>query len=124
MGEAQRILIVDDEPHILRLLGFVLSRAGYDVLEARSGIEALELVEQERPDLVFLDIMMPQLDGYEVCRKIKSSDSLSGVYVILLTAKGQEDDRQKGLEAGADDYMTKPFSPSRAVERVRLALGQ
>ena len=81
-------------------------------------------MEQERPDLVFLDIMMPQLDGYEVCRRIKESDELSGTYVILLTAKGQESDRRKGMGVGADEYMTKPFSPSRAVARVNEILAQ
>ncbi len=124
MRGAMKILIVDDEPHILRSLGFVLSREGYEVLEARGGTEALDLVEQERPDLVFLDIMMPQLDGYEVCRRIKESDELSGTYVILLTAKGQESDRRKGMGVGADEYMTKPFSPSRAVARVNEILAQ
>ncbi|KPK66110.1 MAG: chemotaxis protein CheY [Planctomycetes bacterium SM23_32] len=121
---AEKILIVDDEPHILRSLGFVLQRADYEVLQARSGAEALRLVKEERPDLVFLDIMMPEPDGYEVCRRIKSSDQTAGIYVIMLTAKGQETDRQRSLEVGADEYMTKPFSPSRAVERVRRALGR
>lgn len=122
MADKKRILIVDDEPHILRSLGFVLKKAGYDILEARSGQAALELIEEQRPDLVFLDIMMPEVDGYEVCRKIKSSAELSSTYVIMLTAKGQENDRQKGLASGADEYMTKPFSPTRAVARVEAAL--
>lgn len=122
MAGTKKVLIVDDEPHILRSLGFVIKRAGYGVLEARSGAEALELIEQERPDLVFLDIMMPELDGYEVCRKIKSSDELADTYVIMLTAKGQQCDQQEGLKAGADEYMTKPFSPSRAIERVHAVL--
>ncbi len=122
MSDAKKILIADDEPHILRSLGFVLERAGYDVLQARSGTAALELIRQEHPVLVFLDIMMPELDGYEVCRRIKSSDDLASTYVIMLTAKGQQHDRQEGLDAGADEYMTKPFSPSRAVERVHALL--
>jgi DNA-binding response OmpR family regulator len=122
MPEPITVLVVDDEPHILRSLGFVLKRAGLDVLEARSGGEALELVRQRRPDVVFLDIMMPELDGYEVCRRIKASAELASTYVIMLTAKGEEADRQRGLAAGADDYMTKPFSPSRAVDRVKSAL--
>ena len=122
MPEVRKVLIVDDEPHILRSLGFILKRAGLEVLEARSGGEALELALRERPDLVFLDIMMPELDGYEVCRRIKASKELASTYVIMLTAKGEEADRQRGIAAGADDYMTKPFSPSRAVERVKAAL--
>jgi DNA-binding response OmpR family regulator len=122
MPENRRILVVDDEPHILRSLGFVLKKAGYEVLEARSGQEALEVIDAKRPALVFLDIMMPGLDGYEVCRAVKSSEDLSSTYVIMLTAKGQEDDRRKGLDVGADEYMTKPFSPTRAVARVEAVL--
>jgi DNA-binding response OmpR family regulator len=122
MAEPITVLVVDDEPHILRSLGFVLKKAGLHVLEARSGTEALEMVRRERPEVVFLDIMMPELDGYEVCRRIKASGELASTYVIMLTAKGEETDRQRGLDAGADDYMTKPFSPSRAVDRVRAAL--
>ena len=122
MPDPTTVLIVDDEPHILRSLGFVLKRAGLEVLEARSGGEALELAARRHPEVVFLDIMMPELDGYEVCRRIKASEGLASTYVIMLTAKGEEADRQRGLAVGADDYMTKPFSPSRAVERVKSAL--
>jgi DNA-binding response OmpR family regulator len=122
MPDRKRILIVDDEPHILRSLGFVLRKAGYEVSEARSGQEALEQLGKAPADLVFLDIMMPGVDGYEVCRKIKSSGGLSATYVILLTAKGQDEDRQRGLASGADEYMTKPFSPTRAVARVEAVL--
>jgi len=124
MSERKRILIVDDEPHILRSLGFVLRKAGYEVLEARSGQEALEVLEAQPPDLVFLDIMMPEVDGYEVCRQIKASQNTSPAYVIMLTAKGQESDRRRGMESGADEYMTKPFSPTRAVARVEAVLAR
>ncbi|MHC4480067.1 MAG: response regulator transcription factor [Planctomycetota bacterium] len=124
MPDAKKILVVDDEPHILRSLGFVLQRAGYEVLEARGGAEALRLIAQERPDLIFLDIMLPELDGYEVCRRVKSDDELAATYVIMLTARGQLADREESLTAGADEYMTKPFSPSRAVARVQEALAQ
>ena len=123
MPEPKRVLIVDDEPHILRSLGFVLSRAGYEVLQARSGEDALQQVNEHEPELVFLDIMMPELDGYEVCRRIKKDSEPPAPYVIMLTAKGLEGDRQTGIDAGADEYMTKPFSPSRALERVDRILG-
>lgn len=123
MPDAKKILIVDDEPHVLRSLGFVLRRAGYAVLEARGGEEALELIMREHPELVFLDIMMPEMDGYEVCRRVKAEQTLADIHVVLLTAKGHEGDRRQGLAAGADEYMTKPFSPSRAVERVRAIVG-
>ena len=116
------VLIADDEPHILRSLGFVLSKAGYRVIEARTGREAIESIRRERPALVFLDIMMPEMDGLEVCRQIKSSGELAATYVILLTAKGLQADHDDGLAAGADEYMTKPFSPSKAVARVDAVL--
>ena len=108
----------------MRSLGFVVRRAGYEVIEARGGEEALDVIQEQRPDLVFLDIMMPGLSGYEVCRRVKESAELNSTYIILLTAKGQQEDREKGVEVGADEYMTKPFSPSRAVERVQATLGQ
>ncbi len=123
MPAANRVLIVDDEPHILRSLGFVLRKAGYETLEARTGAQALEAVETDRPALVFLDIMLPELDGYEVCRRIKDNAELADTYVIMLTAKGQDSDRQKGMDCGANEYMTKPFSPTRAVARVEAILG-
>ncbi len=119
----KKVLIADDEPHILRSLGFVIRRAGYDVMEARSGDEALSMIQQEHPGLAFLDIMMPGMDGYEVCRRVKESAELSAMEVILLTAKGEVNDREMGLAAGADDYVTKPFSPSRVVAQVEAALG-
>ncbi|MCD6416534.1 MAG: response regulator [Planctomycetes bacterium] len=124
MAKSKTVLIVDDEAHIVRSLGFVVRRAGYEVIEARGGEEALDVIQEQRPDLVFLDIMMPGLSGYEVCRRVKESAELNSTYIILLTAKGQQEDREKGVEVGADEYMTKPFSPSRAVERVQATLGQ
>jgi len=116
------ILIVDDEPYILRSLSFVLKRAGMNILEARNGHDAIEIVRRERPALVFLDIMMPKKNGYEVCREIKSAKDLENVYVVLLSAKGQDIDRKLGLESGADEYITKPFSPSKIVEKARAVL--
>jgi two-component system, OmpR family, alkaline phosphatase synthesis response regulator PhoP len=116
------VLIADDEPHILRSLGFVLGKAGYQVIEACTGREAIESVRSRRPALVFLDIMMPEMDGLEVCRLIKSTPELASTFVILLTAKGLQADHDDGLAAGADEYMTKPFSPSKAVARVDAVL--
>jgi two-component system, OmpR family, alkaline phosphatase synthesis response regulator PhoP len=116
------VLIADDEPHILRSLGFVLGKAGYQVIEACTGREAIDSVRSRRPALVFLDIMMPEMDGLEVCRLIKSTPELASTFVILLTAKGLQADHDDGLAAGADEYMTKPFSPSKAVARVDAVL--
>jgi DNA-binding response OmpR family regulator len=93
------------------------------VLEARDGRTALTVAADQRPDVMFLDIMMPEVDGYEVCRRIKATPDLASIYIIMLTAKGEEADRQRGHDFGADDYMTKPFSPSRALARVRDVLG-
>jgi DNA-binding response OmpR family regulator len=110
----QKLLIVDDESHIRMLIEQTLEDLedeGVELLFAENGAQALEIIQQEEPNLVFLDVMMPKMNGMEVCQKVKKELNLSHVYIILLTAKGQEVDRQKGLEMGADRYMTKPFDP-------------
>lgn len=119
---SKRILVVDDEPFILRSLTFVLRKEGFEVSEARNGEEAMERIRSERPALVLLDVMMPKKNGYEVLQEIKQNESLASTYVIMLTAKGQEADRVKGLSLGVDEYMTKPFSPRKIVERARAVL--
>ncbi len=115
----KRILVVDDEPFILKSLAFVLKKEGFDVDTAANGIEALEIIEHRKPDLIFLDVMMPKMNGLELCKKMKDDPQLKDIYVIILTAKGQESDREKGMMIGADEYMTKPFSPSYVVKRVQ-----
>ena len=110
----QKLLIVDDESHIRMLIEQTLEDLedeGVELLFAENGEEALHLIQKEEPNLVFLDVMMPKMNGMEVCQKVKKELNLSHVFIILLTAKGQEVDRQKGLEMGADRYMTKPFDP-------------
>ena len=119
---ARRILVCDDEPFILKALTFIVRKEGHTVLEARNGEEAVAKIRAEKPDLVFLDLMMPKKNGYEVCRTIKHDWGLADTTVILLTAKGQVDDRQAGLAAGADDYVTKPFDPDDLLARARTAL--
>lgn len=119
----QRILVVDDEPFILRSLAYVLKREGFEVVEARDGAEAIEVARREKPDLVFLDVMMPKKNGFDVLAEIKATPALDGTRVILLTAKGQDSDREQGFKLGCDDYLTKPFSPMRIVERARAVLG-
>jgi len=114
----KRIVVADDEPFIVRLLSFVLRKEGYDVAEARDGEEAMRQIVEKRPAVAFVDVMMPKKNGYELCQEIKASEELQRTYVIMLTAKGQESDRDRGLESGADEYMTKPFSPSQVVQRV------
>jgi len=117
------ILVVDDEPFICRSLTFVLRKADYHVVEARNGEEALAAIKEHKPDLVFLDVMMPKINGFEVTERVRSDPSLAHVKIILLTAKGQESDREVGKTAGANDYMTKPFSPTKILERAREILG-
>lgn len=117
------VLVVDDEPFICRSLTFVLRKENYLVLEARNGEEALAAIRQHKPDLVFLDVMMPKLNGFQVTQQVRSDPSLDSVKIILLTAKGQESDREVGKTAGANDYMTKPFSPTKILDRARQMLG-
>ena len=122
------ILIVDDEAHIRMLIEQTLEELedeGVSFLTAANGEEALEAIVNEKPRLVFLDVMMPKMNGIEVCRRVKKELGLNEVYIVLLTAKGQEMDRQKGQEVGADLYMTKPFNPETLLEKARevLALG-
>jgi len=114
---------VDDEPFILKSLTFVLRKEGFLVESATNGVEAMEIIQRERPDVVFLDIMMPKMNGLEVCQWIRQDPLLRDIYVIILTAKGQEADREKGLKIGADEYMTKPFSPSFVVRRIKEIVG-
>ena len=118
------ILVVDDEPFICRSLTFVLRKDNYRVFEARNGEEALAAIREHKPDLVFLDVMMPKMNGFQVTEHVRADRALDGVKIILLTAKGQECDREVGKTAGANDYMTKPFSPSKILDRAREILGR
>lgn len=117
--KGRRILVVDDEERMVRFIRLNLEHDGFQVIEAFNGMQAIEQVRSKLPDLVLLDIMMPDVDGFEVLRIIRE---VSSVPVIMLTAKGEEDDRVRGLELGADDYVTKPFSPRELVSRVRAVL--
>jgi phosphate regulon transcriptional regulator PhoB len=119
---ASRVLIVEDEPDIRDLLAFHLERAGYQVARASTGAEALRQVRSVHPDLIVLDLMLPEMDGLEVCRRLRADAGTATVPVIMLTAKGDEVDRVVGLEMGADDYVVKPFSPKEVLARVRAVL--
>ena len=112
------IVIIDDEPYALRAMSYLLTREGYEVVTASNGQEGLDRVRELRPPLVFLDIMMPQLDGYEVCQRVRADPSLNDTYIVMLSAKGQQVDRERGLAEGANEYMTKPFSPREIVKRL------
>ena len=109
---AKKILVADDEPYILMALTDAVEMEGYDCVTAVNGKEALEKARQELPDLILLDIMMPYMDGYEVCEELKAHEQTRDIPVIMLTAKSQQVDIQRGKEVGADDYITKPFKPS------------
>src|SRR3989442_3955780 len=119
-----KILVVDDEIYIVHILDFSLGMEGYDVVTALDGEQALENARTEKPDLIVLDIMMPKLDGYETCKRLKPDAETKDVPVILLSAKGRNVDQKVGFEVGADDYITKPFSPRKLVERINAILGQ
>jgi len=121
----KKILIVDDEAHIRMLIGQTLEELedeGVEFLTADNGASALELIQSERPNLVFLDVMMPKMNGMDVCQKVKKELAINDVYIILLTAKGQELDRQRGQEVGADVYMTKPFDPELLLSKAKQVL--
>jgi DNA-binding response OmpR family regulator len=119
---ASRVLIAEDEPDIRDLLAFHLERDGYEVARARTGAEALRQVRDRRPDLLILDLMLPEIDGLEVCRRLRQQTETSQLPIVMLTAKGDEVDRIVGLEVGADDYIVKPFSPKEVLARVRAVL--
>ncbi len=114
----KKILIVDDEPNIVMSLEYLLRRKSFDVFIARNGTEALESLGKSKPDLVLLDIMMPDVDGYEICEYIKSTPDLKHIKVIFLSAKSKKSDIEKGLELGADLYMVKPFSNKELVQNI------
>ncbi|RKY92377.1 DNA-binding response regulator, partial [candidate division KSB1 bacterium] len=118
----EKILIVDDEEDILSLVEYNLKKEGYRTIGVKTGEAALQLVEEETPDLIILDLMLPEMDGLEVCRILKSNKNTSDIPIIMLTAKGEETDIVVGLEIGADDYVTKPFSPRVLLARTKALL--
>jgi DNA-binding response OmpR family regulator len=121
-----KILIVDDEPFIRQLLELTLEELedeGVQLLFASNGEEALEIIQKEAPCLIFLDVMMPKTNGFEVCNQVKNELKLANTYIVLLTAKGQEFDKEKGREVGADLYMTKPFNPDEVAAKAREITG-
>ncbi len=124
MIQTQRVLIVDDDPGLSRMLGIILHKAGYKVFNAANGQEGLEKAEQVNPHLVLLDVMMPDMSGIEVCRRLRSKPSTREIAVIMLSALGQSDDKVKGFEVGADDYLSKPVNAAELVARVKALLNR
>lgn len=117
------VLVVDDEIHIIRILNYKLSSAGYSVLQAKDGNEALALAKSGKPDLIYLDIMMPGISGFEVLEALKADPATSSIPVIILTAKGQDNDRSRGIAMGVVDYIVKPFSPAQILHRTQELIG-
>jgi two-component system alkaline phosphatase synthesis response regulator PhoP len=120
----KKVLVCDDEPYIVESVSYVVRKAGYEVVVAEDGLEALNAVKREKPDLVFLDIMMPKISGYEVCRQVKEDPTTRSAYIVMLTARGQEEDERRALDMGADEFMTKPFSPRKMRAKLDEILGQ
>ncbi len=121
-----KILVVDDEAHIRLLIEQTLEELedqGVEIITSDNGIDALETIKAEKPQLVFLDVMMPKMNGFDVCQVVKQQLKMKDVYIALLTAKGQEYDKQKGTEVGADLYLTKPFDPDELLEKAQEVLG-
>ena len=119
-----KILIADDEPNIVVSLEYLLQREGYEVLVARDGEAALAAIQQHRPDLVLLDVMMPLRSGFEVCASVRANEAIAHTRIIMLSAKGRETDLAKGMALGADEYMTKPFATRELVEHVAALLAR
>lgn len=117
-----RILVVEDDKHISKLIKYNLEKGGYECLIAHTGEKSIDILKKDRVDLIILDIMLPGMDGLEVCRRVKELDNLKSLPIIMLTAKGEELDRIVGLELGADDYMVKPFSPRELLLRIKAIL--
>jgi two-component system alkaline phosphatase synthesis response regulator PhoP len=119
-----RILAVDDEPHILKLVAFSLKAGGFEVIEASDGLSAIAIAEAEQPDLILMDVMMPVLDGFEACRRLKENPATKDIPVVMLTAKTQLSEQKAGLDCGAADYICKPFTPKDLVAQVQEFLGE
>ena len=117
-----KVLVVDDEVNITQILEFSIGSEGYEVLTASNGEEAIDKARREQPDLIILDIMMPKIDGYEACRILKANPITKNIPVVLLTAKGRDIDKRLGYEVGASDYIIKPFSPNKLIERIHELL--
>lgn len=122
MKSVHTILVVDDDPYILMSLEFLMKKNGYEVLVARNGEEALHIIKKAMPQLVLLDVMMPDVDGFEICRIIKSTRDLANIQVVFMSAKTREADIQKGMNLGAALYVTKPFSTRELIKQIKVLL--
>jgi DNA-binding response OmpR family regulator len=119
---AKYVLIVDDAPNVVLSLEFLMNKEGYEVRSVSNGEEAMEAITEKAPDLILLDVMMPRKDGYEVCQELRSNPDWQDIKIVMLTAKGRDVEREKGLALGADDYITKPFATQELVQKVKSML--
>ena len=124
MSKPPSVLIVDDEPNIVLSLQFLMKKTGFEVRTAKDGEEAMAEISRAAPDLVLLDVMMPKIDGFSICKQIRANPEWKDMRIIMLTARGRDVEREKGLALGADDYITKPFSTKDAIARVEAVLGR
>ena len=124
MSKPPSVLIVDDEPNIVLSLQFLMKKTGFEVRTAKDGEEAMAEIARAAPDLVLLDVMMPKIDGFSICKQIRANPEWKDMRIIMLTARGRDVEREKGLALGADDYITKPFSTKDAIARVEAVLGR
>lgn len=124
MTKKKKVLLTDDEPNIVRVVSARLKAHGYEVAEAYDGEEALAKIDTEKPDILLLDIMLPKMDGFEVCSRIRSSEAYRNIPIILFSAKTQEEDKKKGREVKADAYISKPFDPQRLIETIEHLLSK
>jgi DNA-binding response OmpR family regulator len=122
--ENKKVLIVDDEKDLVSLVALHMRSAGYEVFIANDGWTAIDMCKKNKPDLVILDLMLPKLNGWEVCRRIREDDNIKNIAVLMLSARGETDDKLRGFDVGADDYVTKPFSPKELVARVKRILAR
>ena len=115
----KKVLIAEDHEFMIKVLGFNLNQEGYDVIVAKNGNDAIELIQNESPDLILLDIMMPGKNGYEVCKIIKANEKTASIPILMVSALGQKADAEKGIKAGAEDFITKPFSPKALISKIK-----
>ena len=120
---AKKVLICDDEPYVIESLSYLVKREGYQVITAEDGEDGFNKAKEILPDLIFLDVMMPKKSGFEVCQQLKKDERTKGIYIIILTARGEEFDERRAKEAGVDEYITKPFSPRKLSEKIHAILG-
>ncbi len=122
MGGKKKILVVDDEPNIVKLVSFILTSRGYDVIEALLGAEGIKKAKAEKPDMIVLDVMMPKMDGFEAAKKLKADPATRDIPILMLSSKAQFEDKMKGIDSGAMDYITKPFDKQELLKKVEECL--